>query len=190
MDHPKKTELTSLKVHRSKQEVSAQREEPQSQAKTSTSTDTVQNSDPNIVITSKEQILSSYPDIFEGIGRLLGPLYHIQVNPNITMKQTPCQLVPIHLKEAFKKEKDKLLEAGIIKLVKEATPSINSFILIESKDKSGNPKLYTCLNPMNLNKVVVQEPYHLKTLEDIAHLITNSCIMIVCDCKKGYWHQE
>ena len=28
MDHPKKTKLTSLKVHRSKQEVSAQRQEP------------------------------------------------------------------------------------------------------------------------------------------------------------------
>ena len=22
------------------------------------------------------------------------------------------------------------------------------------------------------------------------HLIAESCIMVVCDCKKGYWHQE
>ena len=89
MDHPKKTKSTSLKVHRSKQEVSAQRQEPQSHVMSSMSTDTVQKSDPNIVITSKEQILSSYPDIFEGIGRFPGPLYHIQVNLNITLKQTP-----------------------------------------------------------------------------------------------------
>ena len=90
MDHPKKTKLTSLKVHRSKQEVSAQRQEPQSHVTMSISTDTVQKLDPNIVITSKEQILSSYPDIFKGIGRFPGPLYHIQVNPSITPKQTPC----------------------------------------------------------------------------------------------------
>ena len=57
MDHLRKTKLTSLKVHRSKQEVSAQRQEPQSHVKTSISTDTVQKSDPNIVITSKEQII-------------------------------------------------------------------------------------------------------------------------------------
>ena len=42
----------------------------------------------------------------------------------------------------------------------------------------------------NLNKVVICEPYHFKTLVNIAHLITNSCIMMVCNCKKGYWHQE
>ena len=29
-----------------------------------------------------------------------------------------------------------------------------------------------------------------KTPENIAHLITNSCIMMVCDCKKAYWHQK
>ena len=43
---------------------------------------------------------------------------------------------------------------------------------------------------MNLNKAVIHEPYHFKTLEDITHLIANSYIMTVCDCKKGYWHQE
>ena len=53
---------------------------------TSMSTDTVQKPDPNIMISSKEQILSSCPGIFTGIGRFLGPLYHIQVNPNITPK--------------------------------------------------------------------------------------------------------
>ena len=36
----------------------------------------------------------------------------------------------------------------------------------------------------------MREPYHFKTLEDIAHLLAESCIMSVCHCKKGYWHQE
>ena len=171
------------------EEVSSQRQEPQSHVMMSISTDTAQKSDPNIVITSKEQILSGYPDIFKGIGRFPGPLYHIQVDPNITPKQTPCWLVPIHLKEAFKKEIDKMLQAGIIKPVKEATPWINSFVLVEGKDKLGNPKLHICLDPMNLNKAIVHEPYHFKTPEDMTHLITNSCITIVCNCKKGYWHQ-
>ena len=33
------------------------------------------------------------------------------------------------------------------------------------------------------------EPYHLKTPEDIAHLLVDACMMTVCDYKKGYWHQ-
>ena len=119
-----------------------------------------------------------------------GSLYHIQVDPNIMLKQTPCRPEPVHLKEAFKKEVDKMLKAGIIKPVHEVIPWINSFILVKGKDQLGNLKLCICMDPTNLNKAVVRETYHFKTPEDIAHLIANSCVMMVCDCKKGYWHQE
>ena len=98
--------------------------------------------------------------------------------------------MPIHLKEAFKKEIDKMLQAGIIKPVKEASPWINSFVLVKGKDKLGNPKLHICLDPMNPNKAVVLELYHFKTPVDIAHLIANSCIMRVSGWRKGYWRQE
>ena len=83
-----------------------------------------------------------------------------------------------------------MLKACIIKPVHDATPWINSFVLVEGKDKSGRLKLHICLDPTNLNKAIIREPYHFKTPDDIAHLIVKSCIMSVCDCKKGYWHQE
>ena len=83
-----------------------------------------------------------------------------------------------------------MLKAGIIKAIHEATPWVNSLMLIEGKDKLGNLKLHICLDPTNLNKAVIREPYQFKTLEDIAPLITGSCVMTVCNCKKGYWHQE
>ena len=83
-----------------------------------------------------------------------------------------------------------MLQAGVLKPVQEATPWINSFVLVEGKDKSGNLKLRICLDPTNLNKAIVSQPYHFKTPEDIAHLLANACIMTVWDCKKGYWHQQ
>ena len=69
-------------------------------------------------------------------------------------------------------------------------PWINSFVLVEWKDKLGNLKLRICLDLTHLKKVIVREPYHIKTQDDIAHLLADACIMSVCDCKKGYWHQE
>ena len=96
MYHPKKTRQASLKVHTPKQEVSAQIQEVQGQATTSVSTNTVQKPSMNTLVTSKEQILSKDPDIFEGIGRFPGPPYHIQVDPSVTLKQTPCRSVPVH----------------------------------------------------------------------------------------------
>ena len=83
-----------------------------------------------------------------------------------------------------------MLKTGIIKPVQEATPGINSFMLVEGKDMLGNLKLHTGIDSNNFKKAVVREPYHFKTLEDIPHLIAVSCIMTVCDCRKGYLHHE
>ena len=127
---------------------------------------------------------------FEEIGRFPGSQHHIQHDASVTPKQTLCCPIPVHLKEAFKQEVNKFLQAGVFKPVQEATPWINSFVCVEGKYKSGNLKLRICLDPTNLHKVIVREPYHFKTPEDIPHLFADACIMTVCDCKKGYWHQQ
>ena len=61
---------------------------------------------------------------------------------------------------------------------------------MEGKDELGGLKLCICLDLTNLNKAIIREPYHFKRPKDIGQLIAESCIMTVCDCKKGYWHQE
>ena len=181
-DHPKKTKST-LSVQ--KQEVSAQRVTQEVATQMPKHKYVVTK-----LITSKDQILYEYPDVFEGIGSFPGPSYHIQIGPSVTPKQTPCYPIPIHLKEAFKQEIDKMLQAGVPKPVHEATPWINSFVLVESKYKLGNLKLCICLDPTNLHMAITTEPHHFRTPEDIAHLPADTCIITVCNCKKGYWHQK
>ena len=83
-----------------------------------------------------------------------------------------------------------MLQAGVLKPVNQATPWINSFVLVEGKDKLGNLKLRICLILTNLNKAIVCGPYHFKTPEDIAHLLAEAYVVTVCDCRRGYWHQH
>ena len=83
-----------------------------------------------------------------------------------------------------------MLQLRILKPVNQITPWINSFVLVEGKDRLGNLKLRICLDPTNLNKTIVHKPYHFKTPEDIAHHLAESCVIAVCDCRKGYWHQQ
>ena len=128
------------------------------------------------LVTSKDQILCEYPDVFEGIGSFPGPPYLIQLDPSVSHKQTPCCPIPVHLKEAFKQEVHKMLQAGVLKPVHEASPWINSFLLVEGKDKSGNLKLCICLDPTNLNKAIIREPYHFRTPEDIAYLLADAAL--------------
>ena len=79
-----------------------------------------------------------------------------------------------------------MLQASILKPVHQATPWINSFALVEGKDKLGKLKLGICLDSTNLNKAIVCEPYHFKTPEDIAHLLADACVITVSDCSKGF----
>ena len=87
----------------------------------------------NTLFTSKEQVLSSYPDILKVLVDFPGPPYHIQVNPNGTLKQTLCRPVPVHLKEAFKKKVDKMLKTGIIKQFKKLLPGQIASCLLKAK---------------------------------------------------------
>ena len=110
------------------------------------------------LITSKEQIFKYYPDVFEGIGKFPSPPYYIQLDPGVPSKQAPCNPFPVHLNEAFQEEVNKMLQAGVLKPVQEATLWINSFVLVEEKDMSGNLMLRICLDPTNLDKAIVREP--------------------------------
>ena len=83
-----------------------------------------------------------------------------------------------------------MLQAGVLQPVHEATPCINSFVLVEGSDMSGNLKLCICLDPTYLNEAILRDPYHFRTPENISHLLADACIMTVCNCKKGCWHQK
>ena len=107
----------------------------------------------NQLVTRKEQIMARFLDVFEGIGKFPGKPCEIQLDPNVPPKQTPCRPGPIHLKEAFKTEIDKILKAGVLKPIQEATLWINSFVPVKGTDKQGKPKLRICLDPTNLNKL-------------------------------------
>ena len=81
-DHPKKTKPV---LHTQKQEVTTQT----TKQEVATQTPAAKTQVPKL-ITSKEMILHEYPEVFEGIAKFPGPDYHIQVDPSIPPKQTPC----------------------------------------------------------------------------------------------------
>ena len=98
-DHPKKTKEV---LHTQKKPVAAQRKQQDVTAQMPA----VKEKGPKL-ITSKEMIMNGYPDVFQGIGKFLGPDYHIQLDPSIPPKQTPCQPIPTHLKDQFQQEINK-----------------------------------------------------------------------------------
>ena len=130
---------------------------------------------PPKLITTYDQSKQHYLDVFEGIGIFPGPPYHINIDPTVSPKQTPCRPVPIHLKSAFQKEINQMIHAGVLLPVNKATPWINTFVLMEKRTNQGQVKLRICLDPTNLNKAIIREPYHFQTPDDIAHHLADAC---------------
>ena len=78
-------------------------------------------------------ILPEYPDVFEWIGKLPGPDYHIQVDPSIPPKETPCQQILVHLKEKFQQEINKMLQAGVLAPVHEAIHGLIALFWLKAR---------------------------------------------------------
>ena len=79
-----------------------------------------------------------------------------------------------------------MLDAGVIMEVHEATPWINSFVIVETV-KGRKKKLRTCLDPMPLNKATMCEPYIICTPDDVYHKLANAKYITVIDFKKSFW---
>ena len=99
------------------------------------------------LVTSRADIIKYFPEILEGLGKFPGKPYHINVDPSVPLKCLPARPVPVHQQTAFKQQLDDMIQAGVIVPVTEATPWINTYVIIKSEDKKGKQKLHICLDP-------------------------------------------
>ena len=79
-----------------------------------------------------------------------------------------------------------MFDAGVIMEVHEATPWINSFVIVETV-KDGQKKLRICLDPKPLNKAIMHEPYITCTPDDVYHKLANAKYITVIDFTKSFW---
>ena len=90
------------------------------------------------LVTSKDDIIRYFPEILEGLGKFPGEPYHINVDPSIPPKCLPARPVPVSQQAAFKQQLDDMIQAGVIVPVTEATPWINSYVIVKSEDKKAS----------------------------------------------------
>ena len=104
---------------------------------------------------TKEYVLSKFKDVFEGIGKLPGRKYHIELKPDAQPVQHPPRGVPEKKKEAYKDELERLCSLGIIEPVAGHTDWINSIVPVAKPDGS----IRLCLDPKDLNKSIKRNQY-------------------------------
>ena len=111
-----------------------------------------------------EDLKKLYPNSFDRLGSLKGA-YNIRVDPTVKPATYARRKVPIESKEAIDKELDYLIEEEIIMEQVEPTPWVSSVTF----PRKLNGEVRVCLDPSNLNKVIIREHHKPMTVEEIVH---------------------
>ncbi|UYV83387.1 K02A2.6-like [Cordylochernes scorpioides] len=124
-----------------------------------------------------------FEELFKGIGLIRNYKYKAdfsEIPKNLPIK--PARKIPFAIKANVKKELDEMEALGIIKKVNHPTP-ISSHMVIVRKDG----KIRICLDPSDLNKILLRREFPLKRLEDIAVTLHKSKYFTKLDLKKSFW---
>ena len=137
----------------------------------------------NFEYTNKIDV-KEYSKVFNGdIGTFKGE-HRLQIKQNSHPQIMPNRRIPIALNDKLKVELKRLTELGVIAPMEEPTEWVSQIVLVKKPD--GSVRL--CIDPQELNKVIVRERYTLPTLDDSIHELSNSKVFSKTDLASGYWH--
>lgn len=138
---------------------------------------------------NKENLIEKYSEVFDGLG-LLKNACHLQLLENSQPVVDAPRRVPFSLLDPLRKELERMKKMKVIVEVHEPTEWVNSIVLVTKP----NGALRLCLDPRNLNKVIVRPRYSFPTLDECKAQMCGSKIFSSLDANSGFWmiplHEE
>jgi hypothetical protein len=127
---------------------------------------------------------SKYREVFEeSLGQLPG-VQSLKIRPDAQPTIMAKRRIPIAVRPKLKEELQRLVELKVITPVREPTPWVSQIVV--APKKSG--KIRICMDPHELNKVLLREHFTLPVLDDVLHELRNAKIFTKVDLASGYWH--
>lgn len=135
-----------------------------------------------IDIVENDEILSSFSDVFEGLG-CMKDSYKIKIDPTVPPVIHPSRKVPAALRNSLLKELERMEREKVIEKVDYPTDWVNSLVIVEKN----NGDLRLCLDPRDLNKAIKREHYPLPTIEEIVSRQSGNEIFSILDANSAFW---
>ena len=139
-----------------------------------------------IEIKNTAQVIKDADEVFEGIGKLKGYQYQIEIDDKVPPVVSPRYSVPPPMQEPLKKNLDWMVEIDVIKKQQEATAWVSN-VLCTPKP---NGDIRICLNPKPLNQAVRRPHHFAPTMEDVLLKINGCKYFSTLDQSSGYWNIE
>ena len=109
--------------------------------------------------------------------------YTIRTDPSVTPGQHTWWKVPIEYWKQIEHTFNDMVNKGVLAPVSQLTKWVSSLTYPHKPDGT----LCICLDPKDLNKVIVQEHYKAPTLDGISHHLSKATCFSKLDAKDGFW---
>lgn len=132
---------------------------------------------------NKKLWIDKYCKLFQGVGCFERPL-ELHIQPGAGPVVRPPRRVPNALLTRLCDKLKSLEDRQIISKVEHPKSFVSNLVVIEKKDGS----LRICLDPKDLNNVLIREYHLIPTLEEIIPKITNKKYFSVLDLSEGFYN--
>ncbi|KAJ8376196.1 hypothetical protein SKAU_G00067760 [Synaphobranchus kaupii] len=123
--------------------------------------------------TVADELVDSYPELFQGIGKLKDFQVQLHINTDIQPTCQPHRRVPFHIRQKVKEELKKLEEEDIIETVTGPTPWVSPIMTLP---KPKDPyKVRICLNMRQAN-TAIRERHITSTMDDVIHELNGATV--------------
>ncbi|XP_055685560.1 uncharacterized protein K02A2.6-like [Lutzomyia longipalpis] len=124
-------------------------------------------------------------EVFEGLGCVKNFTYEIDLIDNPKFTVHPARVIPYPVRDAVKKELDKMEQLGVIKKCVKATDSVSPLVVVRR-----NGKIRLCVDFTDLNKNIKRRHFPLSTIEEISTRLSRSTRFTILDCTRGFWQVQ
>ncbi|KAE8738913.1 hypothetical protein FOCC_FOCC015591 [Frankliniella occidentalis] len=141
----------------------------------------------DLMMTTEKERPTEYLQAIKGLGKF--PDKH----PIIIKKDSgqiirPALRKPASVSEKLKPCLDSLVERGVIEKVEHLSSDCWVSNLVTVSKPSGEIRL--CIDPTDLNKVIIREPYTIPSIPELAEKINHKKYYSLFDLKDGFYHIE
>ena len=135
-------------------------------------------------VSESEVCKNSKSEVFNKVVGTYKGEHRLKIKKNAIPKTMPNHKVPVAMHQPLKDELERLVKLRVITQVDKPTEWVSQSVITLKK----NGKVSLCLDPQELNKVLLREHYIMPTIDDILHDLRQSKVFTKVDLSSGYWH--
>ncbi len=131
-----------------------------------------------------DNILSSYEDLFNGMGKVKNQQIKLHINEDVQPKVQKHRRIPFHVRKDVDAAIDQLLNDDVIEPTTGPTPWVSPIVIVPKK--SGEVRI--CVDMREANAAIQREKHPIPTIEEVILDLNGATVFSTLDLKAGY-HQ-